>query len=161
MRYKENKIMKKNSTLLERLLEITEQEEPQILQELKEESLVTFYRVSLLGIFDSMENFAKSAKVLVGKGTVLTPTPAIKILLNATVSLCASAEKIIEKIEAKEDEELAKQKNSATVQKEFVEKTEKKTKVSSVEHEKEEKESLKDPFNSLLKIFKKTDGGNN
>jgi hypothetical protein len=151
--------MKKNSSLIERLMDITEQEEPKILQELKEENLVTFYRLSLLGLFDSMENFAKSAKTLLSKGSVLTPTPAIKILLNATISLCASAEKILDKIETKENEEILKEQKDLLVNVENQE-------TSSLQQAKPEKPvspttTTQDPFNTILKAFKKPDSGNN
>ena len=133
-------------------MKLMEKDAPKVFQELEDSNSITLMRMSLLGMFDSIENFAKSAKMLINKSYIETPGPALRILINATVTLCASAEKIISKLETreKEEQETIVPENLPSVAPR-VPSTEKVVAGST--------ESIDEEFSNLINKFKKSEGG--
>lgn len=78
--------MKQN--LLQKLLSILKTEQPELVIDHYDQTML---RMSVIGLFDTIENIAKAGKLAVNNSTAL-PTSLLRLYLNGIVNSCALAE---------------------------------------------------------------------
>lgn len=80
-------------TLLQKLLSILKTEQPELIVDKYDQTML---RMSLIGLLDSIESIAKAGKIAVNGSTTL-PIALLRLYLNGIVNSCAIAEKAMSK----------------------------------------------------------------